>query len=249
MRKLISAAIAGLTLTLALGSCNEETGTHLSQFIYPNSNSHPYYLGYQPVYADQPSDSVIFATTEDWRLRLEYSDNTGGWCTLPPELMANDFKIQENAIYSMGGTARFAPNTTGHKRRVLITLDAGEYDCSAGFVQLPYLCVSRPMRFVITNATETSLTSRDSIATLIAEASTLSDSIRFRVYDGWRLSVKPTSWISLRQNVGQPGQHTVIIDYQPNLTNQARLDTIFLTSGAVADTIPVLQRGQPLAGN
>lgn len=224
-------------------SCLEDNGNHYSQFIYPNSSTNPYYLGFKPVYADQPSDSIRFATSEQWHLTTDYIP-AGDWLTIDPLIVEPDFKIEANSIYYMGGPVTFTPNTTGQKRRVIIQLEAGEYSCSAGFIQLPYLCVTRPARYVITTASATALTSRDSLSTLQALASTECDSISFCVYDNWQLRAASGSWLTLRTTSGRAGNHNVVLDYLPNTQGEARYDTLFLTSGLVVDTIPVMQRAE-----
>ena len=239
------------SLSSILFSCMEDPGTHLSQFYYPTSQSHPYYLGYMPVYADQPTDSIFFATTEQWKLKLEYFGSSEGWLTISPELVAPDFNIQENSIYYLAGPVKFAPNTTGNKRRVRIDLDAGKYDCSCGFIQLPYLSISRPYRYVISTATETSLTSRDSLSTLLAGATTVLDSICFRTYADWELTAKDGSWLTPQTTSGGAGSNVVRLTIQPNTQTTCRTETLYLSTKGVdnttdkfiVDTITITQLG------
>ena len=91
-----------LVLTAALSSilfsCIEDPGTHFSQFIYPNSNSNPFYYGYMPIYADTPYDSIFFATTEQWQLKTEYFGGSEDWLTIDSDILTPFFKIQESTV-------------------------------------------------------------------------------------------------------------------------------------------------------
>lgn len=232
-------------------ACNEDPGFHRTEFIYPNAQVNPYYYGYKPIYADQPLDSVFFATTERWHLYLEYSNAQKDWCTvLTSDIIEPDFKMLENSLYYMGGYVQFLPNTSGHKRSVRLVVSAGEYTCSGGFVQLPYLCITRPFRYVITDEIHSPLTSRDSLSSLVALANTPFDSIVFTVHSDWELSVRTGSWLKPAVTEGGAGDQSVRVNYDANLTNRERRDTIFLktrglnntTDELIIDTIPFIQR-------
>ena len=243
------AFVLATALTSMLVSCKNESGVHLSRFIYPASTSNPYYLGYMPLYADQPSDSIFFATTENWQLRTDYYGGGDGWLIIPEDLKSTTFKMEPNTIYYMAGPIVLQPNTTGRKRRVIITLDAGDYDCNAGFIQLPYLSISRPYRYVITTTTQTSLDSRDSLATLFARATTEQDSICFTVHAAWTLKAKDGTWLTLEKSQGDAGSQAVRFTLQQNTTSTSRSDTLLLstygvgnaTDQAIVDTITVTQ--------
>lgn len=251
---LLAALVMGTTLSLSV-SCVNDPGMHYSQFVYPNSQSNPYYYGYMPVYADQPTDSIAFATTENWTLRTDYYGSGKGWLVIPAELQSSNFKIEPYTVYYMGGAVNFSPNTTGNKRRVLITLDAGDYDCNSGFIQLPYLNITRPYRYVITTETLTPLESRDSLATLYALAKTEQgepwrDSICFTVHGDWKLTPKYGQWITLERTAGSPGKHAVKFTLEPNTSTSSRTDTLYLSthgvgnenSDIIVDTITITQR-------
>lgn len=247
-------ALRSLSILLLCGlvfvGCNTETGNHYAQFVYPNSQVNPYYYGYKPIYADQFLDSIIFATTEAWTLKLNYSDSEGGWCKIDDELMASNFKMEKNSIYYVGGPVRFTSNTTGKKRHILINLIAGDFTCSGGFIQLPYLSISRPFRYVISDETHTSLTSRDSLSSLVVLANTPSDSIVFNVTADWKLVGREGSWLKPAVTQGRSGHQSVSIAFEPNLLPTERYDTLFLstmgmnntTGKFITDTIPFIQR-------
>lgn len=247
-----AALVLTATLSSVLFSCMEDPGTHLSQFIYPNSNTNPFFYGYMPIYADTPVDSIFFATTEQWKLRVEYFGGSEDWLTIDNDIKEPFFKMQENAVYYISGSVTFAPNTTGHKRYARISLGAAKYDCSAGFIQLPYLCVTRPMRYVITTSELSSLESRDSLASLVSLADTPGDSIVFRVNDRWELIRRDNSWLHPAVTQGLAGSHSVQIAYDANMSDTERYDTLFLrTKGQnnisdsfIVDTIPFIQRAR-----
>ncbi len=249
----LTATVLTAALSFAFVSCDHDTGIHLTQFLYPTSSDNPYYYGYMPVYADQPIDSIFFATTEQWHLRLEYfgDKSSSDWLKVDDELMAPTFKMLDNSIYYMGGPVFFVPNTTGSKRYVRITVDAGKYVCSGGFIQLPYLSISRPHRFVLTTTTLTSLESRDSLSTLYAQSGTELDSICFNVHADWKLNAKQGTWLQPQVTEGHAGQQVVRLTFQPNPFTTGRTDTLFLstmgvgstTGKAIVDTITVTQYG------
>ncbi len=234
---------------LILWGCNNETGNHYVQFVYPNSQSDPYFLGYKRVYADQFVDSIVFATTEPWKLTLDYSDSDKDWCTMDGELMQPDFKMEKGAIYYVSGPVRFTSNTTGRKRTVRVDLGAGEFTCSGGFIQLPYLNVTRPLRYVVSDDTHTVLTSRDSLSSLVVLANAPTDSIVFTVQADWKLQGTRNSWIKPAVAQGHSGRQCINLAIEPNLTHSARYDTLFLstmgvnssTGKFIVDTIPFVQ--------
>lgn len=235
---------------LVLWGCNNETGNHYAQFVYPNSQVNPYFLGYKPVYADQFNDSIVFATTEQWKLKLDYSDSEKDWCKIDDELMQPNFNMEKGAIYYVSGPVRFTSNTTGKKRTVRFDLGAGEFVCSGGFIQLPYLNISRPFRYVVSDEAHTPLTSRDSLSSLVMMANTPTDSIVFTVSADWKLQGTRDSWIKPAVSYGRSGRQSITLTIEPNLTHSARYDTLFLsTMGAnnvtgkfIVDTIPFVQR-------
>ena len=70
MKKTVLLSLAMFAL-VSLQSCVKENEYHSTQLYYP-------YAGRALVYADQPSDTIWFASTESWLLA---SDQT--WCTIP----------------------------------------------------------------------------------------------------------------------------------------------------------------------
>lgn len=243
-----------LVLTAALSSilfsCMEDPGTHFSQFIYPNSNSNPFYYGYMPIYADTPYDSIFFATTEQWQLKTEYFGGSEDWLTIDSDILTPFFKIQESTVYYMSGPVAFEPNTTGHKRFARISLGAGKYDCSGGFIQLPYLCITRPLRYVVTSSLQSSLESRDSLASLVSMYNTPGDSIVFNVHSDWVIVGCSDAWVHPVVNSGKAGMQTVYVNYDTNTSGVERRDTLFIktkgqnntTDKFIIDTIPFVQR-------
>ena len=95
-----------------------------------------------------------------------------------------------------------------------------------------------------------SVTSRDSLSSLVVLANAPTDSIVFTVQADWKLQGTRNSWIKPAVAQGHSGRQCINLAIEPNLTHSARYDTLFLsTMGAnsstgkfIVDTIPFVQR-------
>ena len=210
---------------LAFVACGDNE-SHYTEILYPSNRS-------RIVLADQTRDSLVFMSTDSWRL----STNATEWCSFNASDASFNNKYQ-NTWVSFWIPLTFTPNTTGKLRQASIFVDGGESSNGAYYFQVPFLGISRPIRYV------TSDLSSDSLYTLNIQASATLDSISFRAYGDWTLSIQDGSWMSLDKTAGSPGEEQVVLTIEPNGLGIDRTDTIVLTSNGVRDSIPVLQRGQ-----
>ena len=220
-------------------SCNSDSEMHSVRLIYPSINSNYLSQGYQPVFADQTEDTLAFVSTEAWE--LESSDNN--WLHVPEDIQKYS-QVKQNSIYEVSGMVTFEINTTGRKRTGFVHVLAGEYRIAAGYLQLPYLNVSRPMR--IMNGSDLIVSDNDALITISDSCNVLKDSIIFTAYKDWTLTVNSGEWLKLEKTAGQTGTHKVMLDIQPNESFTDRTDTIYLTSAGITDAIPFRQIAKPL---
>ncbi|MBQ7495012.1 MAG: hypothetical protein IJT75_04510 [Bacteroidaceae bacterium] len=210
-----------MATALLMVSCLEDKGNHMTMLIRPT--------GMACIYADQPSDTLWYQTTEKHRLIASAS-----WLH-PLDDVISEVNFKEDVLYDFVIPMNFDPNTTGKVRSGAVTISAGEYSAGAYFAQLPTLNVIRPMRLLDTYAMEVI-----PIGPLADSASVTVDSISFTTFGKWTLSTG--RWATPEQTSGEPGKYTVRLNLQPYYgTDSDRRDTLLLTSCGVTDSIPLLQ--------
>ena len=220
-----------LAICLLMASCIEDKGNHLTQIVSPN--------GMAIVYADQPSDTLYYQTTEQHTLTTNVN-----WMRVQDDIISQ-IKFKDEMVWLLTIPVLFDPNTTGEWRSAGVKINAGDYSAGAYFAQAPYLNVTRPTRYINGNTLEVI-----QYGPLADSAFVTVDSISFTTYGDWTLSVIPDeinqlpqdNWISPVQTSGTPGKYTVLLNMQPNeSTSEDRNASLLLTSSGVNDTIPVLQ--------
>ena len=180
------------------------------------------------VYADQPSDSLWFITTESWTVKSDAS-----WCTIQ-ESITDVENPYSNTFVEVIGSVYFQPNQTGKWRSAIISMGSGDYIAQVAYFQAPHLHLIRPGRSYDENGFPTKL------YTLTDSATWTTDSITFETFDNWTLQAQG----DLLQPVvtsGKAGKHTVRFVMSENTTANQRRDTLLLTSNGITDRIPVVQ--------
>ena len=215
-----------LALTLMFSSClKDEQNYSTLSVTYPT-------YGYRLLMADQTRDSICFKSTESGTLK-----SNADWLTLERNTFNNTLGSDYIVTWSFPVTLQ--PNTTGVTRYATVTVQGGEYESGAYYLQTKRLGVTRPTRFYTTDL------KADSICTLTDSALTLVDSIQFTTYDAWSLQVQDASWLTAAQTSGTKGAHTIRLTLEPNTSSEDRYNNIVLTSVlGINDTIPVKQVGR-----
>lgn len=208
-------------LGITLASCMNESEYHTTTIYYPSS-------GRTLVYADQPSDTIWFATTESWTVT-----SNSGWCTIDNYIaqMTNPYT---NALVETSGNIYFEPNLTGDWRYAIVSVNGGDYIAQVAYYQAPFLHLTRPGRYYNENGFPTDLVE------LTDSATWTTDSVTFETFGPWTLSAQG---VLLEPEVteGEAGKHTVRFSFPQNPLTEDRKDTLLLTSRGVTDKIPVRQ--------
>jgi hypothetical protein len=222
MKKLFFLLTVAATMIISCGK-NE---SHYTEVYYPTNRS-------LLVMADQTADSLIFASTDSWTLT-----SNADWCTFDSEYKSYTNKY-ENTWVQFSVPLTFTPNRTGKVRDAVVLIDGGQSTNAAYYVQVPYLGISRPMRFV---SNETLMPTE--ILTLNLTASSVADSVAFVVYGDWTLQALQGQWLTPSATSGRKGTCKVFLDIDSNTTEAERRDTLLLTSNGVMDSIFVVQQAK-----
>lgn len=219
-----------LFAVLLFVACNKTNEYHLTQCTYPGVDQ-------AILFADQTQDSIVFYSTETWTLTsnaswLQIDDSCGGVFDKPIPGYIIHFPIK----------LKVDINTTGAPRTALLTLRDGYYSdpFAASYLQLPFLDIRRPLRYVSDDYT------RDSLTVLTNPSTAARDSVAFRSFDSWTLVPKDGSWMTIEKTSGDAGFHIIGLNLAANNTNQDRRDTLIYSTAGLCDTIYVLQRAPKL---
>lgn len=210
------------TVVVLLAACTTNEGYHRSYILSPQA--------YTTYWADQPSDTLWYVTTENHVLR-----SSAEWLTIPSAFQRHD-DFQANSEYSLWAPVFFAPNTTGRARQAFVYLktDDPDYDVTAMFIQVAGLAVSRPSTYL---GTDYSI----GRPALQLQPDGGRDSISFAVYGDWTLTALGGTWLTPEQLSGQAGSHVVPLTVSKNESSLSRIDTLVLTSCGVRDSIYLTQ--------
>lgn len=224
MKKTVLLSLAMFAL-VSLQSCVKENEYHSTQLYYP-------YAGRALVYADQPSDTIWFASTESWLLA---SDQT--WCTIPTgrDHLENPYA---NTLVQSVVPIMFEPNTTGQWRSADISIKADEYAVAARYYQSPFHDLIRPGVSYDTQGFPSEINE------LTDSAHILLDSLRFITHNGWTLTAKDGSWLTPATTNGTMGDNKVMVTLTRNTSTQDRIDTLLLSSSGVTTPIVIRQLGK-----
>ncbi|MCR5819578.1 MAG: hypothetical protein K6F94_01310 [Bacteroidaceae bacterium] len=226
MKKKILIPLAILAV-FSMHSCIKENEYHRSLIYYP-------YAGRALVYADQPTDSIYFASTESWLL---LSSQT--WCTIPSGRQSLD-NPYANTLVDAVVTLSFEPNTTGAWRSVDVTVRADEYSVASRYYQSPFHELIRP------GVSNDEQGFPSEINLLTDSAHVLTDSLHFVTHANWTLSAKDGTWLTPESTSGEQGDNKVMISLTPNTSTTDRTDTLLLMSSGVTTPIAIRQLGKVL---
>ena len=198
-------------VALLIVACNTENEYHETRIL--NSS--------KIVFADQPTDSVVYTTTEVHTISSDAS-----WCKVDDSFQNSiNQQIQAHTgIYQLAAYLDFSPNLTGKMRTATVTVKGGDYSASCIVAQLGNLEVSRPPIAI------SSELGTDTISTLLISGLAGTDSISFHTNYPWVLSVPEGSFITLSKTSGAAGDNVVSISFTENPLAEARTEKISLTS-------------------
>ena len=221
--------LAVVTATILFTACNKESNFHTLGIVYPQQTG--------VVYADQKMDSIVFQTTDNFRL-----DPLNNWILIDDSLRYVQVENVYRLIYVLSLPIRFEPNTTGEIRYGEVRLQSsGDNDwdqsATASYTQLYWHDIQRPEpaysydNYIITGAK----------FELTDSATQVCDTLRFTTYDNWTLSDCEFAHPSITK--GFAGKHIVLLAIDPNTTTEERNATITLESRGVKTNILVKQEG------
>ena len=213
MKKLLF--LLPLAAIILMIGCSKKSEYHMSRFLRP-SDAALY------VYADQEWDSVSFETTESYTLSSNVS-----WFKVPDEYSSFNNPYTDALVLAYAWL-QFEPNTTGEMRYGLLHLGAGDYSVDATIIQLPFLCVTNPVRqgYVL--------------SPLVIDANTSSATLAFTVFSHWTLS-SDSDWLTFEATSGAAGDRTVLVTTGINPTDEERTAKVLLTSRGVTQEITITQ--------
>lgn len=215
-------------LAALLTACGDGNESHYTDIIYPSARN-------LVVFADQTTDSLVFASTDSWTL----TSSDPSWCTFD-ESYASFSNPYNNTWVEQKVVLNFTPNTTGSVRESVLKIDGGESSNAAYIAQVPFLGIGRPTRYASSDLRT------DTIVSLTLSNSACNDSVVFRVYSDWTLVATDGSWYSLSKTSGTAGDVIVYLTATENTNTTERKDTLRLTSNGVEDFIPLLQKAAKL---
>lgn len=230
MKKFLLPCLALAAFILA--SCDKESYRHEIDVMYPEP------LTVAVVMADQPTDSLIFVTSDNFRITSQAS-----WITVPDTI--REGKINYNYFYAwiVPAIMSFEPNTTGEIRTGMVSVnsygdDGWNQTATATYTQLAWLDITQPQPNYAYNEgiiTKAAFELSDS-------ATQVADTLKFRVYGDWTLT--EGTFVHPAATAGVIGAHTVVLAIDPNTTTGERCDTIKLVSRGVTTPIAVKQKGK-----
>ncbi len=194
------------------------------------------------VYADQPKDSVVFATFDSYQATSDVN-----WITVDPERAS--MKI-ENSYWTMWGVTiplTFEPNTTGVTRYGAVNVrnygDDWDVTVTAGYLQLGWHDVTSGS---IVYETEASLYGSTYPLTasykMTANANQVTDTLSFTVYNTWELECE-SDFVKVGTLSGEEGHNVVTLTFNENESEEDRTADIFLKSSGATTKITLTQNG------
>ena len=221
--------LAVVTATILLTACNKESSYHTLGIVYPQQTG--------VVFADQKVDSIIFQTTDNFKL-----DPLNNWILIDDSLRYVQVPNVYRLIYVLTFPVRFEANTTGDIRHGQVSLQStGDNDwnqtATANYSQVPWHNIQRPApaysydNNLITGAK----------FELTDSATQACDTLRFTAYDDWTLTDAEFAHPTITK--GFAGKNIVILSIDPNATTEERTTTITLASRGVKTNISVKQEG------
>ena len=226
---LICVSVACLSF---FSSCTKsDIDKHCLDVVYPS----PYKL----LYADQLTDSLIFATFDSY----EAISNQPDWITIMAGA-SHSINYDSNNLYYLKVLLAFAPNLTGETRVGTVQINSYEYSTAGVYYQTGYLNINNPApKLKYANPKDVIPVSATFELQVAGESET--DSICFTVSQSWTLNFEENadrSWATISNVSGQEGHNNVTLTFTPNTdTVNSRTTTLVLKSSGVSNLITIKQ--------
>lgn len=190
------------------------------------------------LYADQTVDSVRFYTFDSWSVVPSVD-----WITVVGQSQATiDYDYTKRYLFRV--VLNITPNTSGETRSGTVLVKSYDYSYSSPIVQLGMLEVQRPAYTADSYLDDYGIIPKTAHYELVDSAHWTSDSICFKVENGWELLFDGTTpdWLQLDKTTDRKGRHRVNLTLTPN-TNPAeeREAKLVLKSSGISTPITVRQ--------
>lgn len=227
MKKLFL-AFPFVALMLSLMACGGETYRHQVTILHPS--------GVDALYADQTSDSVIFASFDSYDVK----SYTASWIkVLDSPKYPSKMKIPNDyyTFYRLRVDLEIEPNTTNEVRTGAVSvrsygMDDWDYTVTAFYHQLAWHDILHPTpsyTYDDGKITACLFESKDSAMQIV-------DTLRFCAHDKWTLTQPEGSFVTSPRLSGEAGNHTLILNVEPNPSKESRSVEFTLTSANGATT-------------
>lgn len=224
-------------IAIALASCNKESYRHAISIAYPNPVS--------VVYGDQTADSIVFDTFDSYEVKAYET----AWIRV---LHSYDYPSQatiQNSYYNSFRCTvqlQIEANTTQKARNGYVAVrsygDDWDQTGHAYYKQYGWHNVQKPapvFKYDDNNMIETcTFEATDS-------ALQLADTLRFVAYDAWTLETAPNSFVTTSRTQGQRGPVTLVMQVEPNPTQDERSTSMKLKSQNGVTTTIVFKQKAP----
>ncbi len=222
-------------LALGLTSCMKDSYRHTISIAYPNPVS--------VVFGDQTADSIIFDTFDSYEVKSYQSE----WIKVLHTMDKPSHATIQNTYYNLVRCAvdlQIEPNTTQKARNGYVSVRSygNDWDQTghAYYKQYGWHNVQKPNPVYKYDSNEMiescTFESNDS-------ALQTADTLRFVAYDNWTLDVEPNSFVKAPRTEGESGAVTLVMQVEPNATEQDRSTTMKLKSqSGVVTTVVYKQK-------
>ncbi len=216
-----------LAALLVLG-CNKESYYHTMGINYPKA--------YKTVYADQDLDSVVIFVTDNFSLT-----SSATWVHLPEGTENTQVENYYRVVYQLTAIVNFDANSTGEVREAVITLhsmgsDDWDHTAYTKFYQDTLLNITNPLpAYSYKDGTKTGAAFLDSLYAVQEP-----DTLKFHAYGNWTLS--DSEFVHPRVTAGVAGDQKVVLDIDPNATEEERETVVVLTSRGVSNKVKYIQK-------
>lgn len=217
MKKLVC-TFALLVSLLFFNACSPESEYHYTAIYYPDLKS--------TLFADQTEDSISFVTFDSWLLK-----SNAEWMRVPENMTSGE--VPAGYYVRTSVPLYFDPNTTGESRSTILNIQTSENTLSVIYEQLPYLCITYPVR-------------KNSAYELTDSSFVATDSLVFHAYGIWNVAFvnEQPEWIAWQASTpvsGRAGRQKVQFDIQENQTENERRAVVRITSNGVSNDVTIVQ--------
>ena len=234
MRKYLLSALAVAVLFLA--SCGKDSYYHTMSLIYPSLE--------QPsiVYADQKLDSVLFYTTDTYKIT-----STESWLTPDHTMSSMNVQNSYHSVYSVWQFRVYVntePNTEGKVRSGYLHVNSqGDDDwdntATAMYYQLAWMNIWRPAPILNYNDGQ----AVSAIFKIKDAAEVITDTLEFEAHGDWTLKggsiIRPET-----VSEGRSGKQKIALAIEPNTTYTERQGKLILSCNGVSEEIVFIQEAK-----